>query len=39
MPGVAELWRKKEVEKEAVGGTEYDLVYLDVSSGGTCLGT
>ena len=30
---------KKEVEKEAEGGTDEDLAYLAVSRGGTCLGT
>jgi len=37
--GVAELREKKEVEKEADGGTEDDLEYLAVSRSGTCLGT
>jgi len=36
---VAELLEKKEVEKEADGGTEDDLEYLAVSRSGTCLGT
>ena len=37
--GVEELREKKEVEKQADGGTEDDLAYLDISSCGTCLGT
>ena len=36
---MAELLEKKEVEKEADGGTEEDLEYLAVSRSGTCLGT
>ena len=38
-PSVAELWDKKYVEKQADGGTEDDLAYLDISNCGTCLGT
>ena len=37
--GVAEWEEQKEDEKDAEGGTEDDLAYLAVSSGGTCLGT
>ena len=37
--GVAELRVKKEVLKEADGGTEDDLTCLSVSKCGTCLGT
>ena len=39
LKGVAEWEEQKEDEKEAEGGTEDDLAYLAVSSGGTCLGT
>jgi len=37
--GVAELRVKKELEKQAEGGTEEDLALRAVSSCGTCLGT
>ena len=36
---MAEREELKEDEKEPDGGTEDDLAYLAVSSGGTCLGT